>query len=268
MSKRRPGQDNRWYIGQCIYCGESARPLSDEHVVPHALNGEWVLEDASCEACSRITSRFELDVCRAFLPYARAWYRLRTRRKHPSSFPLVVVRDGKEETISLTPEEYGAVLVVPHLRMPAYLDQRPSDKYIRIIDAFMARIGGLEVDEINRRYGATEVHFSITHKPGDLVRFLAKVAYGVAAARAVEHGGLAEVARLRAASYVLPLILGHDDDADMWVGATPPEQGPETHEIVRVQLQEISGDIVARIRLFGGVVAPTYVVVIGRVPGT
>jgi 5-methylcytosine-specific restriction endonuclease McrA len=35
-------------IGVCIYCRDAASDLSDEHIVPYALNGNWILPKASC----------------------------------------------------------------------------------------------------------------------------------------------------------------------------------------------------------------------------
>ena len=47
----------------CIYCGATSG-LSDEHVIPFALEGEFVLRNASCKACGDKTSRIELKVLR------------------------------------------------------------------------------------------------------------------------------------------------------------------------------------------------------------
>jgi 5-methylcytosine-specific restriction endonuclease McrA len=44
-------------VGRCIYCGRSDVALTDEHVIPLALDGLWLLKDASCEACNAITTR-------------------------------------------------------------------------------------------------------------------------------------------------------------------------------------------------------------------
>lgn len=48
--------------GECIYCGKRDAPLGTEHAVPYGLNGPWTLLRASCDACAKITSRFEHDV--------------------------------------------------------------------------------------------------------------------------------------------------------------------------------------------------------------
>jgi len=275
MKRMPPGHQNRWYVGQCIYCGVSNTPLSNEHAVPYTLNGTWILEKASCASCATITSRFELNVMRGFLQYARAALKLKTRRTHSNTFPLVIERDGRKETINLSPDEYGAVLMLPDFRIPAYLDKHAHEPGITLVGNTFVRIGGLDKAELKRRYGQCELGFTVSYKPGDLARFFAKVAYSMSVAKAVERSGLREVERLRALSYVLPVILGRDEDLEMWVGSIPPEERPdpnasmykpETNEIFRIQLDERDGIILARIRLIGQVPTPTYMVVVGRVP--
>jgi len=51
--------------GYCIYCGATGVRLTDEHVVPLALGGVHILEDASCDTCADITKKFEQDVARS-----------------------------------------------------------------------------------------------------------------------------------------------------------------------------------------------------------
>lgn len=48
----------RKYIGICIYCRVTEN-LTDEHAVPESLNGDIILEKASCRACATITGKFE-----------------------------------------------------------------------------------------------------------------------------------------------------------------------------------------------------------------
>jgi hypothetical protein len=45
--------------GFCIYCGSQAGPLSDEHIIPYSLNGNWILPEASCANCAKVTQKFE-----------------------------------------------------------------------------------------------------------------------------------------------------------------------------------------------------------------
>ena len=49
--------DGRTYppVGRCIYCG-STDTLTDEHIIPLALNGTGLLPKSSCVACAKITN--------------------------------------------------------------------------------------------------------------------------------------------------------------------------------------------------------------------
>ena len=76
--------DNHRYppVGRCIYCGSAEGQLSDEHIMPLALNGRLILPKASCEACQKRTQKIE-EVCTAekwgmFYPL-RARFKLRSR---------------------------------------------------------------------------------------------------------------------------------------------------------------------------------------------
>lgn len=78
-------------VGRCIYCG-SADKLSDEHIIPYALGGEWLLPKASCSECSKITSAFEGEFARTILGPLRMLYNMPTRRPkdRPKHLPLKV----------------------------------------------------------------------------------------------------------------------------------------------------------------------------------
>jgi hypothetical protein len=45
-------------VGSCIYCG-STQQLSKEHALPLGLGGNYILPNASCEKCRKITEAFE-----------------------------------------------------------------------------------------------------------------------------------------------------------------------------------------------------------------
>jgi hypothetical protein len=85
-------------VGTCIYSG-SQDDLRDEHIIPKALNGDWILPEASCRACEAITSKFEMKVLRGPLWLPRRPLNLQTRHrdKQPDSFSLLVNTDNVEE---------------------------------------------------------------------------------------------------------------------------------------------------------------------------
>jgi hypothetical protein len=51
-------------VNACIYCRADDVPLTKEHVIPFALNGNITLRAASCSVCAKSTSAIELDFCR------------------------------------------------------------------------------------------------------------------------------------------------------------------------------------------------------------
>jgi hypothetical protein len=159
------------------------------------------------------------------------------------------------------------VFVLPEFQLPAYLAPRPPKSGITLVGVSSARLGGVPAETIRQRYQADQVEFSSTYTPADFARFLAKVAFGCAAAAAVQSPRHDELDRLRAASYVLPVILGTDENLGMWIGSTPPDQNtPAVPEDIRVELQEQDGNILATMRFFGRLPSPIYIVVVGRVP--
>jgi hypothetical protein len=63
---------------QCIYCGATS-DLRKEHIIPYALQGEFVIRNGSCAGCAALTGRFEERILRgAWLP-VRIALGLRTR---------------------------------------------------------------------------------------------------------------------------------------------------------------------------------------------
>lgn len=68
-------------IGRCIYCGESERRLTDEHIVPHGLTGNAVVfKKAVCEPCRLLTHPYEERVLRNMYGNLRVQMDTPTRR--------------------------------------------------------------------------------------------------------------------------------------------------------------------------------------------
>src|SRR5579859_1475501 len=67
--------------GACIYCDAKGVKLTDEHAVPLSLEGQHILEGASCLRCADITKKFEQDVAREMWGDFRNSYNVRSRRK-------------------------------------------------------------------------------------------------------------------------------------------------------------------------------------------
>lgn len=200
-------------IGQCIYCRRSDRALSREHIVPYGLNGEWVLEEASCTKCRDITSRFETDVLRNCLLTVRTKLNLRTRHTHnrPKEFSLLIKKDNREEEIRVPVQEHLTLMMLPLFKLPAYLDQRSYEKGIDlVVPPTVVQIGGPPIEQLAKRYNPQSISSRVKYQPVAFARLLAKIAYGFAVARF----GLDKTQ----GAYVLPPIRGKSEDIGRWVG--------------------------------------------------
>lgn len=249
-------------IGRCIYCGTTQGRLTREHVIPYGLNGELVLEQASCDACARITSAFEETVLKRMLGPVRAALGFRTRRKkkRPTVLPVQIDRGWGWQTEDVALLDYPAVIALPGFPMPAVLTGRPlaPDAEVLIDQMHSATFPHQLARLAQGRVLAPEIRVrgSMQYDPTDFARMLAKIGYGVAVA---EHGvdAFAEV-------FVAPLILGRQKDAARWVGTwdgIPRNRAPLLHSVVTV----LHGDRVhAHVRLFAGFGGPEYLVVVGR----
>ncbi len=248
-------------VGRCIYCG-SQEALQQEHIVPFGLNGHWVLNDASCPECAKITGRFELDVLRNLYGEARIALNLRTRRrqKRRNLFPLRIVRNGVVETIQVPINEYLPFMALPKFKAPASLDQRAYDKGIDIEGAFYIQVGGLPYPQLLELYQTNSISIQVTYEPVAFARMLAKIAYGFA----VGMFGLDMISQ----NYVLPSILGTTEDVGRWVGMLQ-DNGPDpaTTDLHQIWVSAYDDLIVVHIRLFAECNPPTYIVVVGRLSG-
>ena len=95
LGHRLPEHAHRRYPAAkcCIHCG-SGVGLHDEHIVPYALGGRWILPGGSCSVCGGIASSFEGTCTRTMLGPLRMFYDVRSRRKNkrPKTLPLKVRR--------------------------------------------------------------------------------------------------------------------------------------------------------------------------------
>jgi HNH endonuclease len=100
-------------VGQCIYCGSTQTPLTDEHVVPYALNGNWVLPKASCKDCSVITGRVEQEILREELWHLRTALNFQTRR--PAERPATVRLRADDSEVEVPVSDLAVMSVIlPH----------------------------------------------------------------------------------------------------------------------------------------------------------
>jgi hypothetical protein len=198
-------------VGHCIYCG-STNDLSDEHVIPLSLGGRYILPQASCPACARITSTFEREVSRGFMLPARSVGGFPTRRpkERPKSFPLQIQRGEEFVEEQFSVEDYPALLMLPRLAPSGYLHNRAAKAGVEIVGQETISFGKPPVEAIAGA-GGRAMKLNMKWDVSAYARLVAKAAYGYAV------GSMGVIPRDEVP--VLPLILGQADDASCWLGS-------------------------------------------------
>ena len=246
-------------VKECIYCGTSGSPLAREHIVPFALGGGWILPEASCSGCARITSAIERYCLREMLGTFRNAMGLPSRRRkdRPTSLAAKIRHDsGREEVVSLLPTDFPASLTLARLPPARALRGMPDDDspvegaewwtWTRNTDAERIGLGEEMALVLNNRCNPTK--FS---------QMLAKIGHGFAVAT-LGVGGFQPLA--------LDLALGRTAHINYLVGAMLPpdsnEPAKHLHQL-NLRIHDPSGMIVVNVRLFANLGAPTYHVLVG-----
>ncbi len=114
-------------VNSCIYCG-STDDLTDEHIVPFALNGLSVLPKSSCKSCSAITSAFEGRCARIMYGNFRIINNVQTRRRKERPKTIKALLQGSQnEPIDIPIENCVGTLPWVHF-LPAGIFRKPPIK--------------------------------------------------------------------------------------------------------------------------------------------
>jgi len=257
-------------VGACIYCGasgDSAR-LSDEHIVPYALNGKGILPAASCSDCAKETAKFEGRLTRGvFLPIRlQGNFRTRRPKERPSKLPMYDVVEGGFAPINpeyVPIDMYPAFHTLPEFERPGILaGEEPAGEFKNVrLHAWwppdlQSRLGHLKAAGMKKK-SLSGFLFN------DFVRLIAKIAHGVAVAN-YGHASFHP--------FLLETILNRSTSAAYYIGGTGerlPEKENETHRVTTA-IHHVDEKVllVVTIRLFAFMhpPAPIYVVVAGEFP--
>lgn len=253
---------------ECIYCGAkeyasgSHRKLAEEHIIPMGIGGTFILPEASCQRCERITGRIESIALNNHLVGPRRHLGLRGRTRPsraPTELPVFVPRDGGEEKVMISVEDHPAALFLLQLGNPPLLDRlmglwveppQPRGGFTKWFN--------YKEDVLREKYGITEWAAPSL----DLYvfcRMLVKIGHAYAIAKL----GMGSFAPL------LPrVILDEDRDsatAVPFVGGMPPSPPESALHTLDQGTTVVAGItfVVVQIRLFAQFGAPTYVVTVG-----
>lgn len=246
--------------GRCIYC-DALEGLTTEHIVPFGLGGTLELPQASCARCATETSKVERAILRGELRPVRVFRALQSRRKHkdaPSTYPLVVVRGGVEETVELPLEKYPVFVPFPDFA-PARLVSGEQSKPGIDVAGIVTVSFGADPASVLQELGATSIRPYVSTRPAQFARMVAKIAYSMAAATGA-------LSLIKGPSPIRDVILGTNTHIGDYVGTlTYPieaHQG-QLHRII-VLPDTNTGQLVADVQLFSDSHAPRYGVLLGE----
>lgn len=247
----------------CIYCGDSSGALSDEHIIPYALDGRLELPRAVCASCQKITWWPENECLGKTFSAARAKANIRTRR--PKARPIefaVGVYDGVSSELpmnlgdsnfrwkNLPLEIHPAPIFLPTWPRPGLLTgiEYPDDG-LTIVAMQVHNFDFLESNQ-----GTTSQVAMVPFRADALARMLAKIAHGLA---------IAELGRSAFESYLIPYILRDRSDYNRVIGST------SMGRIIRnktcfTSLHLEQGFVVAHIQLFARHMKIVFEIVVGK----
>ena len=247
-------------IGHCIYCG-ARDDLEKEHVLPFGLSGSAILPKSSCRNCAAITGAVEEDMLRgAFWP-ARIYRNLKSRTKHknaPRKFPVSVVRGGQPEEVLVEVGDLPIVLPFPLFPLPGHLSQAQTQTGILVSGIASVRFG-TQLKTTAKALGASKVSVTAEIRPAQFARMIAKIGYAYACAEGA-------VSDLDGDPFVLPAILGHQDEIGRWVGTLtkPIQTFPGVLHRIAVHHDWENRLLFAEVQLFSDSETPSYGVVLGK----
>lgn len=255
-------------VRRCIYCGETKLPASegrftDEHVIPLALGGNLVLQEASCKRCAKIINR---EIETPVLDHE--WGNLRAKRDFPTrnkqrrkrkklAAISVTTTDGSPLSIPLaehsTPTvmyKFGEARILSGLG-PGIDDLRWTPTIITSHD---------EEVEMQRRFPKWDKLHRLKMQPYPFARLLAKIAHSYVVA---EYG-------IAFTPFVLDIILGRSTDYFLTVGGSWDIQPavPGGDHVINISMRVMKPAyilILGEIRLFSQIESPSYHVVVGEI---
>ncbi len=225
--------------------------------MPYGLNGPWTLLYASCDACARITHKFEYDTLRCLWPEVRNALAMQSRRKYErtSTLPLVVVREGQRQTIQIPKASYPIYLPIPLFPAPGVVCGRPPQPGV-FSSLRVLHIAGPSLKDASEEYpGAEFVGMHSSFSPEDFARTVAKIAYCIAVCSL-------GVEPFRD-SPIRSVILGSDNHIGHWVGCWEKEEIVPQVGLHGARVLCSGTDIHVILRLFAQFGAPEYHVALG-----
>jgi hypothetical protein len=269
LSEFLPKHEERVYpvVGKCIYCGRN-EALSDEHIIPFSLGGNFILPKSSCAECAKVTSSFEQTCMRTMYGPLRLLYNLPTRRrkKRPEKLPLKVKFSADQpdwELVDVKQEEYPFLITFPYFDAPGILAGRPLGESEGPTTKRLWIRGGCPFASFDELLPALarklNAHSLFPESKADVPSFsrlLAKIALSFA---------VAEIGTQAFADDLTSIILGKDlHHCRYYIGSASQDEPPRNmlHELAILKFS--SNVVVVRIRLLCKLGTPTYFVAVSN----
>lgn len=247
-------------VGYCIYCGATEK-LGREHILPYGLSGTATLPASSCVACAAITGAVEAKILRGSFWPLRVYRDLKSRTKHrdaPSMLEVEILRKDRWVVEARPLNDVPVLLHFPIYPPPRCLSGDAPRMGIDVEG--LVTIGfGITAESFGGTGGSPAIRVPDSNRPYEFARMLAKIAYAYACA----EGALEDI---EGAPFVLPAILGHQNDVGHWVGTvTDPLQAHAgvLHRLV-IHRDTERQLLCVEVQLFADSSAPAYGVVLGR----
>lgn len=226
-------------VDMCIYCGQTADKLSDEHIIAEGLGGKLILPKSSCKTCADITSQLELHCLRNIFEPARSHLKIRSKNNRKRVRTLLSKVKGKWDTHS-SEITYPNSLTLPTFPPPSAIwDEFGIDQQLQVTG-----ISGLLFKGFNQKFGpespAKVTEIAVKIDPFVFCRMLAKIAHSYA---------VAELGPKSFLEYLPKVILGLDSRIPVFVGSGLPLTD-NTQDQHNLNLKYINNLIVVGITLF------------------
>lgn len=246
---------------RCIYCSSLNPPLSDEHIIPYALNGALVIPAASCSSCADCTKRFEQCVARTIYGSFRLKHGYRTRRpkERPKTIALFTGSlDGARVRIDVPVNDYPDVYLAVDSPPPGILcGCEPSDRNPEM--KFSLKGDPEALDRVMKMYALQSVGLNHLFDWGAFFRQLAKIGhcYAYACTNGLDYEQL-----------LPPLILGKSSFLSHYIGGVDDSSSSDltSSDLSLSIVSRPSGDyLVVGVNLLGIGTLHPYQVVAGRI---
>lgn len=247
-------------IGRCFFCLNEygSSDLTDEHIIPRALNGSFILKKGVCVECARYGNKtFEQPALNADFLVPRLMLELRRRSKSEKKLPLVALGNHPEDTsaeafkIELQAAMYPplvTLIMIPVAGLLAGVERSGDLKTMQTMTYRIPRnLGGELFSSVSTRHMHFHTAFALT---------LAKIAYCYAVGE-LGLGGF-DGANIR------DLIMGRRDDTYNFIGGQSKPEFFREDTLHGLYIRTRGAFVTVVVHLFASCKMKPYEVVVGK----